>query len=192
MNFSTTFEHQRIGPPISEEDVNKLEKHLAITLPEDYRRFLVDWNGIGFLERVVYPSQPVDAVNRSPSWEAWKPDLVLSPMHGISELQILLGTHGDDVGGMSLWNSNEVFDFGKFAGPEFLSIGQGRHPGDQLCLCVSGDRVGEVLEWTYPEEDPVLGVNAPDPSLFGWVAEDFSTFWSLLRPISDDEWAQWA
>jgi hypothetical protein len=33
------------GPPISEEDVADLERRRGIQLPDDYRRFVLTWNG---------------------------------------------------------------------------------------------------------------------------------------------------
>ena len=47
------FDFRRTGPPISQEALSDFERHLSARLPEDYKQFLLAYNG-GYPAREVF------------------------------------------------------------------------------------------------------------------------------------------
>lgn len=47
------------NPPASEEEIKKIEKQLGLEIPEVYRRFLLNTNGMVFDLCVVYGTEDV-------------------------------------------------------------------------------------------------------------------------------------
>jgi hypothetical protein len=56
------------GPSLTDSDIHALERKVGATLPEDYRAFLLRWNG-GVPEPGHFPIEGDDRENRAPSGE---------------------------------------------------------------------------------------------------------------------------
>ncbi|WP_437631955.1 SMI1/KNR4 family protein [Sorangium sp. So ce854] len=149
----TTIENH--GPRISDADISSLEERLGAVLPEEYRRFLLEFNG------------------GSPT-----PDTVdVEGLPGASaDVQVFFGI------GRSIESSN--LDWNLAALAERLEAGMipiaADSGGNVFCLALQGRRRGSVF---YCDLESVFGNLAAIPQLFQ-VASDFNVFLTQLRPFS--------
>jgi len=152
-----------IAPEISEEDLRLLEAEIPVTLPQDYRQFLLEHNG-GRPEPDSYPLQ----------------GLAKNPYGAI---QLFFGIGNPVETSSILWNYRVME--GRIP-PNLFPIACD-NSGDLLCLSLYGDDAGSVVFWDYyaehypPTYDNVYRVPG---------ADSFSAFIELLQPYPDDQNSQ--
>ncbi|WP_437730192.1 SMI1/KNR4 family protein [Sorangium sp. So ce1335] len=149
----TTIENH--GSKILDADISNLEWRIGAVLPDEYRRFLLEFNG----------GNPV-------------PDTVdVEGLPGVSaDVQVLFGI------GRSMESSN--IDWNLTALAERLEAGMlpiaTDSSGNVFCLALQGHRRGSVF---CCDLESVFGDLAATPQLFQ-VAPNFDVFMTQLRPFS--------
>ena len=115
------FSRQRFPLP-TESQLVELEQRIGVTLPLDYRRFLLDYNGGYFNWPEIHPNDP-DC-----------PDDVLTYLHGIRapDKDAALGTQSD----LNLFEENTP--------PKILPIGY-TMMGSLIVLVTQADSAGTIL-----------------------------------------------
>jgi hypothetical protein len=142
------------GPRLSESDISNLEMRLGMALPEQYRRFLLDFNG------------------GTPT-----PDTVdIEGLPGASaDVQVFFGI-GRPVESSGLeWNMATLAERLK----EGLLPIASDSGGSVFCLSLQGRNRGAVL---YCDLQSVFVDFESDPKLYP-VASDFEAFLKRLRPF---------
>ncbi|WP_437775756.1 SMI1/KNR4 family protein [Sorangium sp. So ce1097] len=149
----TTIENH--GPKIYDVDISNLEQRLGAALPEEYRRFLLDFNG-------GIPAPDTVDVEGLPGASA--------------DVQVLFGI------GRPIESSN--IDWNLTALAERLEAGMlpiaADSGGNVFCLALQGYRRGSVF---YCDLESVFGNLAATPQMFQ-VASNFDVFMTRLRPFS--------
>jgi hypothetical protein len=152
------------GPAIAESDVLRFEQAIGCRLPEDYREFLLVFNGGQIsLDQVVFPighGSDTAVLNVFCSLN--------SPRLNIEEMYDLLK------------NDDEF--------PRVLLLIGYDDNGSGVCLAIHGDKRGEI--WLNDRRDPGL----PKPRLawydrkrdFKKLANSFTEFIQMLRPYDED------
>ncbi|MGK3970046.1 SMI1/KNR4 family protein [Sorangium sp. So ce118] len=143
------------GPSISDADVSKLEQRLGAALPEQYRQFLLEFNG------------------GSPT-----PDTVdIEGLPGTStDVQIFFGI-GRSVESSDLdWNLTTLAERLE----EGLLPIAADSGGNVFCLALRGRRRGNIL---YCDLQSVFSDLEATPELFP-VASNFDAFLTKIRPFS--------
>lgn len=142
------------GLPITEADLKQAEAEMNKTLPESYRRFLLQHNG-------GRPSQKYFPLTGDPR-----------DTHGMLEwlFPIERGNVYDLVTG-------NLFLDGRL--PDHL-VAIGADPGgNQICLSVAGDDLGKVYFWDH--EDEVEEGETPDDHNVYLIANSFAEFLNGLK-----------
>jgi hypothetical protein len=150
------------GPPITEADVFRFEEKLGCRLPDDYREFLLAFNGgQTSLKQVVF-SIGTD-------------ETILNSFYGL----------GDPTGDIEEGQYDQTDGFG--FPPELLVIGYD-DGGSSVCLVIHGDRRGEV--WFYdtldPHEPKRMLAWYDRKRDFKKLASSFTAFIQMLRPYDED------
>lgn len=153
------------GPRLTSKDIKRFEKQRGVTLPDDYRAFLLKSNG-------GYPDVDVAFSFR----EGGRPsDSVLSQFYPLDK-------------GSEDSNLDEVYEMFVEAGrmpPNLVPIGDDAF-GNQICLSVAGKDAGAVYFWDHEREpDP-----ARKPVVFrnlSLIADSFSDFLASLEPMEETD-----
>jgi len=142
------------GPPISVEDVENLEAHIGIRLPDDYRAFLLKHNG----GRPTPDTYPIEG-------------LANNPFGGV---HFFFGID-DPVESCNLdWN----FRIMNGRLPSNLFAIAGDAGMDLICLSLFGDDAGSVVFWDGYHEP-----SEPSYANVYRIAESFPAFLESLRPL---------
>jgi len=120
--------------PIGPSDLLQFEQELNATLPDDYKRFLLKWNGCYFQDEVRYPY-----LEPCPYGE-----------YGIVECFCGLNTGYDSA---DLRRQLKVW--GERLGTDVIPIGDDIF-SDQICLSITGRYYGKVYFWHRDDELRVL------------------------------------
>jgi hypothetical protein len=143
-----TFKH--VNPPIDAQAVDEFERYLGMSLPEDYRRFLLEHNG----------GQPTPA------------DFLISAAKGWDTVDYFLGLKAEEI----ILSLEEAAKHRKDHLPSNM-ISIGYDPGHSIiCLSIQGADVGNIYFWDADFE--VVG--APDYSNLHQLADSFDEFLSKL------------
>jgi hypothetical protein len=183
--------------PIDERGIVTFEDTLGCRLPDDYRQFLLEWNGANFGtlpnadDVVVFAAQEIEghtaAALRRQDWPAqtvgWPGTIwQVSWLNGIAPYDRLMTLSRDDPG----------YGFEYWAPPRFLAIGFSSYEKGHVCLSLSGHDRGEIYIWRWPEDPPLESEVLPNMRCMWWVAPSFRDFWNVLIPISNEEMiAKW-
>ena len=153
------------GKPVSPAQITKLERLLKIQLPQQYRSFLLEYNGgRPELEGFRYYSRYPGNWSNNP-YEAM--DSMIHCLYGINEEPWM--------------NLRRYIRFYKKRIPSNM-IPVGRDPGgNQICLGIIGPDRGKVFFWFH--EDEVEEGEIPDYRNVDYVADDFKTFLESLYPV---------
>jgi cell wall assembly regulator SMI1 len=114
-------------PPLHESDIAKAEHRMGVTLPDDYRQFLLRHNG-GRPDRNVFP-------------------VVGDPLNDTGIINWLYSIEDGDV--YDLVGNAEIYK-GRMPA-ELLPIGLDPF-GNQICLALAGPNKGRVYFWDHEEE----------------------------------------
>jgi hypothetical protein len=161
MTIDALISMKRSGPVISESDVRCFEQKLGCRLPEDYREFLLAFNGgRPSLEQVAFSIGKGDTI-----------------LHSFDSLH---DPEGDDIEETRERLSSQI-------PPELLVIGYDGL-GSSICLVIHGDKRGEV--WFYDTLDPHEPKRRlawyDRKRDFKKLANSFTAFIQMLRPYDED------
>jgi SMI1 / KNR4 family (SUKH-1) len=89
---------QSLFSTLAEERLREFEQAINTLLPDDYREFLLEWNGVDFSivgsDVVAFPIQPIDDHGEKvPLWSEWIPDpnIIRWLKDGVGTVQNLYG-----------------------------------------------------------------------------------------------------
>lgn len=144
--------------PTDETAIRRLEERLGVRLPEQYRRFLLIYNG--------------SFINLDASIRYMEGD-----MENGLPLQCFFGLCREDHGYSIESNLDEYVD-GSRVMRSFLPIGIDQ-ADDLVCLKIRGDKIGSVYAWIFEEEAEPEDVDAENEA--GWenmyfLASDLNEF----------------
>lgn len=144
--------------PLSESDVVQIEAQLGLSLPAEYRGFLLAHNG-------GYPEPDVFAIRNNPFDD-----------HGL--VHYFLCVEEGDVYNLIEW----VEDFRGRIPPDFLPVAC--DPGGNIiCLSISGKDVGKVYFWDHEEEVEVDEDKTPGYDNVYLIADSFQEFLGSLTTL---------
>ena len=149
--------------PTDETAIRRLEERLGIRLPEQYRQFMLAYNG--------------SFVDLNASIRYMEGD-----MENGLPLQCFFGLCDEDHGYSIESNLDEYVD-GSRVMRSFLPIGIDQ-TDDLVCLKIKGDNVGSVYAWIFEEEAEPEDVEAENEA--GWenmyfLAENFDQLIEKIR-----------
>lgn len=152
---------ERTGPAVTEEDVRAFEERLGVSLPEDYRLFLLQING-----------------GRTAS----KATTFSFGARGRTNLNSILSLN-DPKGVRNIEERNELI--ADDLPPELLLIASD-DGGSRVCLCIRGEHKGEVWFFDTKDRRPE-GSNARvlwhDRRDMTKLADSFKAFAASLGPL---------
>ena len=185
---------QPLYPPLIEDELRRFEESIKNRLPEDYREFLLQWNGVRFAagNRPAYPIQHVERhTAHVPSWDQWLPTAKRSIDDSVDTVSRLYGLQGEDRD--SLWITSNTYELNVWTPERFLAIGDVNDQMEvgQILLSVASPDRGAVFCFGFPVDPPVSGKNCPNMDFMWWIAPNFEEFWSSLREMSEEEYFDW-
>ena len=117
-------EHERIIP--TEEDIERLEKRIKATLPQEYKEFLIHYGRIAFNASVIFPIESC----------LWQDN---------GELKVFFGFSSDG----EIYDIRNAFDMYEGRMPVgFLPIAED-YFGNIVCLSCIGEDRGKVYFWDH-------------------------------------------
>jgi hypothetical protein len=154
-----SFEMTEVGEPLSNEDIDSLERKLGVTLPADYKAFLRKNNG----GRPNPPFFPIEGLENNP----------------YGAIQVFLGDRSHISSNNIEWNSKTLSK----RMPEHLFPIARTGMGDILCLSLRGSDKDAVYFWDHRNEQI-----PPSYDNLHLVAETFSKFLDSIhsRDLSAD------
>jgi len=193
MHYPARFGESPLLARIDEKGITAFEATLGTVLPDDYRQFLCEWNGVDFTRtdldpntEVVFAAQEIEghtsgALRRDQwperCWEWNSTVWEVSWLNGIGPYDCLKTLSKDKPGyGFEVW-----------APPRFLAIGFSIGETGHICISLADADRGEVYIWRWPEDPPLDGEVLPNMRCMWWVAPSFREFWDVLIPIGVDE-----
>jgi len=151
--------HEPFEPPLTEVDVASVERDLGVSLPSDYRSFLLAHNG-GHPEPDGFPIQ----------------DFPLSDFGVINGFLGIKDGEYDDL-------RNYKVVFRDRIPANFLPIA--RDPGGNLlCLVVNGPRKGKIYFW-FHEEEADEGKPPSEDNIY-FIANSFNDLLNSLTELPED------
>jgi hypothetical protein len=144
------------GPRLSESDISNIEIRFGVVLPEQYRRFLIDFNG-------GIPTPDIVDIEDLPG--------------GSADVQVFFGIGRSPESSNIEWNLVTLAE--RLKKMLLLPIASDSG-GSVFCLCLQGHDHGAVL---YCDLQSVFADFESDPELYP-VASNFETFLKILRPFS--------
>lgn len=157
-----------LAPPCSrveaESSLEQLEEFLGVSLPPEYRGFLMQYRApFAFKSDVVFRA------------------LEKTPWQRRDGTQSIVSFYGLGRGEGTLSYANEMY--GDRMPPRLLAIAE-LPGGNQLCLCCDEPRLGQVFLWDHEAETEARGRDAPDYANVYLVARSFDDFISglMARP----------
>jgi hypothetical protein len=144
----------------AENDIPRLESILNLRLPQDYRQFLLKYNGgIPAQDTFVFP--------------------------GTSEgscVDVFYGIGPDDY--YDLANMQRVLE-GRLP-KHFLAVA-GDPFGNKVCICVAGEHVGKIYYWDHEREaDPSQGDTPDTTENVILIADSFKEFLASLYELQTE------
>jgi SMI1 / KNR4 family (SUKH-1) len=185
---------QPLYPRFTEEELRRFEESIARPLPEDYRDFLLQWNGVRFGrdQLIVYPIQHLDNHSTNvPSWDRWLPDSRRSIDDSVETVSCLYGLQRNDRD--SLWVTSNTKELNIWTPERFFAIGDVNDQMEigQILLSLDSPDRGAVFCFGFPVDPAVPGKNCQNMDFMWWVAPNFQEFWSCLREMPKDEYFDW-
>jgi SMI1/KNR4 family protein SUKH-1 len=156
---------------LSEEDVHQLESDKGIVLPQDYRHFLLQWNGAHF-------------DGRQPAFPRGHPD----EEEDDSMIARLFGLGGDE-GDLTndLRHAGFAQEFQSRVPQRFLAIGRNAYR-QMICISVDGTDCGSVYVWSPSHDYPEYDEEEPSEHYLTLVADSFAEFFDSLYKNPDPVW----
>ena len=142
--------------------LDSFESELNTRLPDDYREFLLEWNGGNFEEQAEL--QFLDH-------ECGEDNAILNQLSGLF----------DEKNIYDLRRSSEAYGFRQDVVPEYIAIGASQCE-NMPCISIAGDDFGWVYYWTPGEPWPP---GPPSRSFLRPCASSFSAFWDRLGYLVD-------
>lgn len=157
MNEKITFSES--GKSVTEKDIAALEQRLGISLPDEYRQFILTWNG-GQPEPNAFPIQdnPRDT-------------------HGLLDRFFSIDVEDTDY---DIVDNAEVFRDRVPADLLPIAFDPG---GNLICVAVSGKNKGKIYFWDHNDEFPPGKV--PDYHNVYFVANSFSELIDNLSELPE-------
>lgn len=156
-------------PPVNPGEIDQLEQELGMSLPTDYRRFLLMFNG----------GQPEPSGFYFEGKPAGYGSMFEGPRRYDSECEHFFGFN--DVTWKSLrWNRAVLADR---MPPELLPIGDAIG-GNVICLGIAGPNRGKIFFWEH-EEEVDEGEVAGYQNVYD-VAESFDAFLNSLQEFDEE------
>jgi len=162
--FSLHVPFDTLFPPCSATDIAELERYFGYPLPEDYRDFLLQHNGLLFHEYAIFsiarPSSPI-----TPNGTAG----------------VLLGLSATlDYYDLRSWTFRDGFDF-KDRVPDHIKVICTSVTDRYITMSLGLNDYGRIYVW-----DPCMDWDVPesyhkDYSSLRLCGESFSSWWSSLR-----------
>ncbi len=172
-SYDAKFHASPLFPPLAEEELLRFEAQVGHELPEAYRSFLLQWNGVRL-------GQPATFAFAGTADEFGRPDYADDAFGSISIFYGLPSSPDED----DLRTSDQGYAFRERVPDGIWPIGEAcSFP--RVCLVLQGTNRGEVLYW-----DPGLpweeGPNTQTYKYLKKVADSFYDFWQALWPFPQD------
>jgi len=150
----------------TEEEVREIEVGRHIRLPEDYRQFLLQVNGIRMADEL---SQLVFSLRDPKGGTIRKFDVyeLYTVSKNAKEVDRILERQHD-------------YHFDVRVPNRFLLIGRTSGP-EQICISLSGPDCGAVYYWSAPDVPSWEEAERNSEEWLTFLAPNFSEYWSLLR-----------
>lgn len=144
------------GPHLSDADIAMLEKEIKVSLPHEYREFLLRKNG----GRPVPSAFPIDGFENNP----------------FGVIQVFFRISGN------VETSNIAWNFETMNGrlPDNLIAIACTGSGDLICLSLYGEDAGAVLFWDFYNEPP-----EPSYANVYRIADSFEEFLDRIQELPE-------
>ena len=149
---------EKITPPINENDLNEQEKYFKCKFPEDYKKFLLEYNG-GIPERDIVSFTEKDEITEN-------------------YIELILGICNEYA--YSLKRKNNMFHNRIPSNTIIIASDPG---GNLFLMSIRGDDYGTIYFWDHEEE--VCEGQEPDYSNLIFVAKSFTDLLNNLKDISE-------
>jgi len=165
MRYDWETQIEKIYPPVTSQAIGAIEREMGVSLPEDYRSFLLVANGGIFFG--------------SPQFRYWTSASDGSRNVEVAHLRIICGLdpRNEDLEIRSLRCSQEWYGFNEEVPPKYVAIGHPHHHA-VICISTAGDDAGAVYIWEPAE----LGVPGDFPEEYLYrIAGSFHEFLESLE-----------
>lgn len=221
INYFTKCGARSLFTALDETRLLEFEKAINTLLPNDYREFLLEWNGVEFVIEagavVAYPTQSIcDHSERTPLWSDWMPGTVRWPQDGIDTVETLYGlSDGGQAdreaylartrGFHEAWQASlerHIQNHFDLSLPKAWAayyhewiperfLPIGSESYGRVCISLAEPDRGQVFHWSTPIWTDEETEKGPNMGLMSWIAPSFSDFWESIRIMSQDEYDLW-
>ncbi len=151
---------RRCGPRLSESTLQAVEQELGVRLPEDYRKFMLEFNGGRPVPEDSFDVQQCDQLS------------------GVERFSPI-----DESDANGVLATRKIMD-GRLP-PDTLAIADAPC-GDLILLTINGHDVGSVFFWDH--EDELISGGPPLYANAHRIADSFSEFFRSLRAVDLVAW----
>ncbi len=154
---------KKINNPINEKDIVKFEQQIGASLPNDYKSFLLNFNG-GKPEHYIFPET--------------------DKLYSLA-IDKLYGLNTENKTSNLYWNYDILNGYQRIM-DQFIPIGSAIN-GDQFVLGISGDFTGKVYLWDHNQEIPYDEfVENKLPENMYKLTDSFDEFMNKLEEDTED------
>lgn len=161
MKYEKKFGAIPLFAPCTEEQLTAFEGELGASLPEDYRAFLMEWNGVYF--------ENEDAAFLLKNSEDDQTDCFVTRLYGLMEAEARYDIRKMQAG----------YAFNERVPDNILAIGN-NSSWCHLCISISGPDRGAIYFWDPGEPWEPDGKNVPTREWMDPVADNFAEFWQII------------
>lgn len=182
--------HSECGKGATLDEILQAEKALGYQLPDEYKKFLVELNGVSFCHEhegeyaiPCFFDYPLDSrpSSRLPTATELSREAYEGSRASLSSVGELYGIDDEfflrakrDLGYHAIfgWIPANVFPIGW------------DDTGDSICLVLDGKDTGSVYYWSRPDVPLSQRNEWSELAFLRWVASDFEAFWNNIALLT--------
>ncbi len=174
LQFESKFPSKDIFPPNTEADIAALEQRIGYKLPQDYRQFLLEHNGIEFEQHVGVALWYEEEYSDDPTCEIYE-------LFGITEKK------NDETWNFDVEELQKGYQYNLRVPAGYFAITDTLYPAHNFCISLNEEDYGAIYYWIPPSPfpDPDEDEEPYTKEYLEPMAKSFQEFWDNIRDLRE-------